>query len=116
MDFLNITFIEESFFNLFGFHLSGPTGLLFGLSLFCLFIIFIRRERTSEQNRTPTSDFEDIGQPTEAKINLSRSYIEMGKFEQASKYLQETLAQENLSDKQKKEIKLLLSRIKEDGN
>ena len=61
-------------------------------------------------------DFEDIGQPIEAKINLSRSYIEMGQFGDASKYLQEALAQDNLSDNQKKEINQLLSRIKEDGS
>ena len=47
MDFLDTTFIEESFFNLLGFHLSGPAGLLFGLTLFCIFIILFRKERTS---------------------------------------------------------------------
>ena len=91
MDFLDTTFIEESFFNLLGFHLSGPAGLLFGLTLFCLFIILIRKERTSGKKKSETSDFEDIGQPIEAKINLSRSYIEMGQFGDASKYLQEAL-------------------------
>ena len=116
MDFLDTTFIEDGFFNLLGFHLSGPTGLLFGLTLFCLFIILIRKERTSGKKKSETSDFEDIGQPIEAKINLSRSYIEMGQFEDASKYLQEALSQENLSDNQKKEINQLLSRIKENGS
>ena len=116
MDFLDTTFIEDGFFNLLGFHLSGPTGLLFGLTLFCLFIILIRKERTSGKKKSETSDFEDIGQPIEAKINLSRSYIEMGQFEDASKYLQEALSQENLSDNQKKEIDQLLSRIKENGS
>jgi len=116
MDFLDTTFIEESFFNLLGFHLSGPAGLLFGLTLFCLFIILIRKERTSGKKKSETSDFEDIGQPIEAKINLSRSYIEMGQFGDASKYLKEALVQDNLSDNQKKEINQLLSRIKEDGS
>ena len=115
-DIIKSTFIEESFFNLLGFHLSGPAGLLFGLTLFCLFIILIRKERTSGKKKSETSDFEDIGQPIEAKINLSRSYIEMGQFGDASKYLQEALAQDNLSDNQKKEINQLLSRIKEDGS
>ena len=40
----------------------------------------------------------------------------MGQFGDASKYLQEALAQDNLSDNQKKDINQLLSSIKEDGS
>ncbi|MAS59035.1 MAG: hypothetical protein CMD42_04865 [Gammaproteobacteria bacterium] len=114
MEFLNLSLLENAFLELLGFNLSGPVGLFFGLVIFCLLLIFFRYEGLSVSKTEEVSNFEEVGDPTEAKINLSRSYIEMGKYNEASIYLKEVLALKHIKKNQREVADLLLARIDND--
>ena len=60
---------------------------------------------------TNTDNFDDVGDPDEARINLSRSLFEMGQTAKAKELLQEVLLEENLSEKNKVVIQNLLKKF-----
>ena len=60
---------------------------------------------------TNTDNFDDVGDPDEARINLSRSLFEMGQTAKAQELLQEVLSEENLSEENKIVIQSLLKKF-----
>ena len=51
----------------------------------------------------------DLGDPTETKINLARSYIEMGQIEKSKQLLEDILENESPTESQSERIRNLLS-------
>ena len=60
---------------------------------------------------TNTDNFDDVGDPDEARINLSRSLFEMGQTAKAHALLQEVLSEENLSEENHMVIQSLLKKF-----
>ena len=106
--FLNI--LERKFLLLTGVSFPGFVGLLCGSALFSLLLLFLRYEKKILLD-TNTDNFDDVGDPDEARINLSRSLFEMGQTTKAQELLQEVLLEENLSEKNKMVIQSLLKKF-----
>ena len=106
--FLNI--LERKFLLLTGVSFPGFVGLLCGSALFFLLLLFLRYEKKIPLD-TNTDNFDDVGDPDEARINLSRSLFEMGQTTKAQELLQEVLLEENLSEKNKMVIQSLLKKF-----
>ena len=81
-----------------------------GLFFFSLFLIFIRYERKPDQIIRNVDISNDIGNEMVAKINLSRSLIEMDQTEEARKLLTQVL-ENSPSDKEKETVHQLLKKI-----
>ena len=102
--------LETEFYFFSGLYLEGISGLFLGLFFFSLFLIFIRYERKPDQIIRNVDISNDIGNEKVAKINLSRSLIEMDQTEEARKLLNQVL--ENLpTDKEKETVHQLLKKI-----
>ena len=106
--FLNI--LERKFLLLTGVSFPGFVGLLCGSVLFSLLLLFLRYEKKILLD-TNTDNFDDVGDPDEARINLSRSLFEMGQTTKAQELLQEVLLEENLSEENKIVIQSLLKKF-----
>jgi len=106
--FLNI--LEREFLLLTGVNFPGFVGLLCGSALFFLLLLFLRYEKKIPLD-TNTDNFDDVGDPDEARINLSRSLFEMGQTTKAQELLQEVLLEENLSEENKIVIQSLLKKF-----
>ena len=106
--FLNI--LEREFLLLIGVSFPGFVGLLCGSALFFLLLLFLRYEKKITLD-TNTDNFDDVGDPDEARINLSRSLFEMGQTTKAQELLQEVLLEENLSEENKMVIQSLLKKF-----
>ena len=106
--FLNI--LEREFLLLTGVSFPGFVGLLCGSVLFFLLLLFLRYEKKIPLD-TNTDNFDDVGDPDEARINLSRSLCEMGQTTKAQELLQEVLLEENLSEENKIVIQSLLKKF-----
>ena len=106
--FLNI--LEREFLLLTGISFPGFVGLLCGSVLFSLLLLFLRYEKKILLD-TNTDNFDDVGDPDEARINLSRSLFEMGQTARAQELLQEVLLEENLSEENKMVIQSLLKKF-----
>jgi len=106
--FLNI--LEREFLLLTGVSFPGFVGLLCGSVLFFLLLLFLRYEKKIPLD-TDTDNFDDVGDPDEARINLSRSLFEMGQTIKAQELLQEVLLEENLSEENKMVIQSLLKKF-----
>ena len=106
--FLNI--LEREFLLLTGVSFPGFVGLLCGSVLFFLLLLFLRYEKKIPLD-TDTDNFDDVGDPDEARINLSRSLFEMGQTTKAQELLQEVLLEENLSEENKMVIQSLLKKF-----
>ena len=104
-----INFIEKSFLEIFGFDIFGLIGFLTGLALLYLFIFFINRDKPSDETPLDESLIKDLGDPTETKINLARSYIEMGQIEKSKQLLEDVLENESPTESQSERIRNLLS-------
>ena len=108
LDYL-INSIEKSFLEIFGFDIFGLIGFFIGLASLYLFIFLINRDKPSKEIPLDESSIKDLGDPTETKINLARSYIEMGQIEKSKQLLEDVLENELPTELQKERIRNLLS-------
>ena len=75
-----------------------------------MLLLFLRYEKKIPLDIN-TDNFDDVGDPDEARINLSRSLFEMGQTTKAQELLQEVLLEENLSEENKMVIQSLLKKF-----
>ena len=86
--------LETEFYFITGVYLEGVSGLLFGLLFFSLAIYLIRFERKQNPILNNIDIANEIGDEKIAKINLSRSLIEMDQSDEAKRLLREVLDNE----------------------
>lgn len=86
--------LETEFYFITGVYLEGVSGLLFGLLFFSLAMYLIRFERKQNPILNNIDIANEIGDEKIAKINLSRSLIEMGQSDEAKRLLSEVLDNE----------------------
>ncbi|RZP03780.1 MAG: hypothetical protein EVA48_00510 [Gammaproteobacteria bacterium] len=86
--------LETEFYFITGVYLEGLSGLLFGLLFFSLAIYLIRFERKQNPILNNIDIANEIGDEKIAKINLSRSLIEMDQSDEAKRLLREVLDNE----------------------
>ena len=89
--------------------MEGLSGLLFGLLFFSLTLLLIKFERKQRPLVTDTDISNEIGNEKTAKINLSRSLIEMDQLDEAKRLLEE-VHKDNPTEKEENTIKSLLSK------
>ena len=102
--------LETEFYLFTGIDLEGISGLLLGLTIFCLFLFIIRFEKKREILIHDIDLSNEIGDEKLAKINLSRSLIEMDQKDEAIRLLQEVL-ENTPSPEEKRNADQLLSKI-----
>ena len=102
--------LETEFYLFTGIDLEGISGLLLGLTIFCLFLFIIRFEKKREILIHDIDLSNEIGNEKLAKINLSRSLIEMDQKDEAIRLLQEVL-EDKPSPEEKRIADQLLSKI-----
>ena len=102
--------LETEFYLFTGTDLEGISGLFIGLLIFCLFVFIIRFEKKREILIHDVDLSNEIGNEKLAKINLSRSLIEMDQKDEAKRLLQEVL-EDTPSPEEKRNADLLLSKI-----
>ena len=90
--------IETEFFFFTGTYLEGFLGLLLGLTLFCFIIQTLRFEKKKNTPKIESSNLSEVGDENLAKINLSRSLIEMDQKPEAKKLLTEVIKSNGLSE------------------
>ena len=90
--------IETEFFFFTGTYLEGFLGLLLGLTLFCFIIQTLRFEKKKNNPKIESSNLSEVGDEDLAKINLSRSLIEMDQKPEAKKLLMEVIKSKGLSE------------------
>ena len=88
--------LETEFYFITGIYLEGISGLFLGLILFSIILLAIRFEKKQEPIFSEVDISNEIGNETIAKINLSRSLIEMDQKIEAKRLLEEVLSS-NLS-------------------
>ena len=88
--------LETEFYFITGVYLEGISGLFLGLILFSIILLAIRFEKKQETIFSEVDISNEIGNETIAKINLSRSLIEMDQKIEAKRLLEEVLSS-NLS-------------------
>ena len=86
--------LETEFYFITGVYLEGVSGLLFGLLFFSLAMYLIRFERQQNPILNNIDIANEIGDEKIAKINLSRSLIEMDQSDEAKRLLREVLDNE----------------------
>ena len=102
--------LETEFYLFTGTDLEGISGLFIGLLIFCLFLFIIRFENKREILIDDIDLSNEIGNEKLAKINLSRSLIEMDQKDEAIRLLQEVL-KDTPSPEEKRNADQLLSKI-----
>ena len=102
--------LETEFYFLTGVYLEGVSGLLFGVIFFSLILATLRYEKKKEFIDIEVDISNEIGDERIAKINLSRSLIEMDQQEEAKRLLDEIL-QDTPSENEKRIIFGLLHKI-----
>ena len=102
--------LETEFFFLTGVYLEGISGLVFGILIFSLLLSAIRYEKKQELPAIISDISNEIGDERIAKINLSRSLIEMGQEKEAKRLLDELL-QDNPTQEEKKLVSNLFEKI-----
>ena len=102
--------LETEFFFLTGVYLEGVSGLILGVIIFCLILVLIRYEGKKEVPNINVDISNEIGDERKAKINLSRSLIEMDQKDEAKKLLNQLL-EDNPSQEEKQTILSLLNKI-----
>ena len=109
--------LEKNFEDFIGISLQGPLGLLIGLSFFSLLLFFIRYEKKDKKgfNFHP-DDLNDVGDPIETNLNLTRSLIEMSEFKKAKDCLDKVEVSSNLTQEQKEKAQFLRNRLQEKDN
>ena len=109
--------LEKNFEDFIGISLQGPLGLLIGLSFFSLLLFFIRYEKKDKKGfNFHLDDLNDVGDPIETNLNLTRSLIEMSEFKKAKDCLYKVEKSSNLTQKQKEKAKVLRQRLKDKEN
>ena len=88
--------LETEFYFITGIYLEGISGLFLGLILFSIILLAIRFEKKQDPIFSEVDISNEIGNETTAKINLSRSLIEMDQKIEAKRLLGEVLSS-NLS-------------------
>ena len=86
--------LETEFYFITGVYLEGVSGLLFGILFFSLAMYLIRFERKQNPILNNIDIANEIGDEKIAKINLSRSLIEMDQSDEAKRLLREVLDNE----------------------
>ena len=86
--------LETEFYFITGVYLEGVSGLIFGLLFFSLAMYLIRFERKQNPILNNIDIANEIGDEKIAKINLSRSLIEMDQSDEAKRLLAEVLDNE----------------------
>jgi Tfp pilus assembly protein PilF len=102
--------LETEFFFLTGVYLEGVSGLILGVIIFCLILALIRYESKKEVPNINVDISNEIGDERKAKINLSRSLIEMDQKDEAQKLLNQLL-EDNPSQEEKQTVLSLLNKI-----
>ena len=102
--------LETEFFFLTGIYLEGVSGLILGVIIFCLILVLIRYEGKKEVPNINVDISNEIGDERKAKINLSRSLIEMDQKDEAKKLLNQLL-KDNPSQNEKQTVLSLLNKI-----
>lgn len=102
--------LETEFFFLTGVYLEGVSGLILGVIIFCLILTLIRYESKKEVPNINVDISNEIGDERKAKINLSRSLIEMDQKDEAQKLLNQLL-EDNPSQEEKQTVLSLLNKI-----
>ena len=102
--------LETEFFFLTGVYLEGVSGLILGVIIFCLILVLIRYEGKKEVPNINVDISNEIGDERKAKINLSRSLIEMDQKGEAQKLLNQLL-EDNPSQEEKQTVLSLLNKI-----
>ena len=102
--------IETEFYFLTGVYIEGISGLFFGLLLFISVLLLIRYEKNQDPVLTDIDITNEIGNEKVAKINLSRSLIEMNQVDEPRRLLDEVL-NDQPTEEEKTKVHLLLSRI-----
>ena len=102
--------LETEFFFLTGVYLEGISGLVFGILIFSLLLSAIRYEKKQELPAIISDISNEIGDERIAKINLSRSLIEMGQGKEAKRLLDELL-QDNPTQEEKGLVSNLFEKI-----
>ena len=102
--------IETEFFFLTGIYFENFVGLFIGLFLFSLIIQFLRFESKKQGPNIESSNLSEVGDETLAKMNLSRSLIEMDQKDEAKKLLNQLL-KDNPSREEKQTVLSLLNKI-----
>ena len=102
--------LETEFFFLTGVYLEGVSGLILGVIIFCLILVLIRYEGKKEVPNINVDISNEIGDERKAKINLSRSLIEMDQKDEAKKLLNQLL-KDNPSQEEKQTVLTLLNKI-----
>ena len=102
--------LETEFFFLTGVYLEGVSGLILGVIIFCLILFLIRYEGKKEVPNINVDISNEIGDERKAKINLSRSLIEMDQKDEAKKLLNQLL-KDNPTQEEKQTVLSLLNKI-----
>ena len=102
--------LETEFFFLTGVYLEGVSGLILGVIIFCLILVLIRYEGKKEVPNINVDISNEIGDERKAKINLSRSLIEMDQKDEAKKLLNQLL-KDNPSQEEKQTVLSLVNKI-----
>ena len=102
--------LETEFFFLTGVYLEGISGLVFGILIFSLLLSAIRYEKKQELPAIISDISNEIGDERIAKINLSRSLIEMGQEKEAKRLLDELL-QDNPTQEEQRLVSNLFEKI-----
>ena len=101
--------LETEFYFIINIYLEGLSRLLFGLLFFSLTLLLIKFERKQRPLVTDTDISNEIGNEKTAKINLSRSLIEMDQLDEAKRLLEEVL-KDNPTEIEENTIKSLLNK------
>jgi len=103
--------IETNFFFFTGTYLEDFLGLIIGLTLFCFIIQTLRFEGKKNSPKIESTNLSEVGDENLAKINLSRSLIEMDQKPEAQKLLREVIKSEELSEENTAIANSLLEQI-----
>ena len=102
--------LETEFYFITGIYLEGISGLFLGLILFSIILLAIRFEKKQEPIFSEVDISNEIGNETTAKINLSRSLIEMDQVEEPTRLLNEVL-NDQPTEEERAQAHLLLNKI-----
>ena len=101
--------LETEFYFLTGIYLEGVIGLFLGLILFSSVLFLLKFEKRKDTIFSNIDVSNEIGDEKIAKINLSRSLLEMDQNEEAIRLLNEVL-ESSPNEEEKSLVQSLLSK------
>ena len=101
--------LETEFYFLTGIYLEGVIGLFLGLILFSSGLFLLKFEKRKDPIFSNIDVSNEIGDEKIAKINLSRSLLEMDQNEEAIRLLNEVL-ESSPNEEEKSLVQSLLSK------